>query len=151
MIRRIRRKKSKTVSASELAQMGVCERLVVFEHHFGKRSTAAQRAALRRGLAEHQRFYREGLKSGKKGRCYVATLIFGVSWETAALRVFRDRVLRPYAIGRWLIGAYYRTAPGVCAVLERWPSLQPIARALLKPIVWLVGLTLSWKQGQRGI
>lgn len=35
MKRKSRKKDAKTVSASELAQMGVCERLVVFEHRYG--------------------------------------------------------------------------------------------------------------------
>ncbi len=47
------------VSASELAQMGVCERLVVFEQCYGKRRTLAQRRAIRRGQRAHLRFYRE--------------------------------------------------------------------------------------------
>lgn len=47
------------VSASELAQMGVCERLVVFEHRFGKRRTVAQRRAVERGRRAHDRFFRE--------------------------------------------------------------------------------------------
>ena len=51
--------KSATVSASELAQMGVCERLVVFEHRFGKRFTPEQEQAVRRGLNSHRRFYQE--------------------------------------------------------------------------------------------
>lgn len=135
MIRKRRRKKSKTVSASELAQMGVCERLVVFEHRYGKRSTASQRAAIERGLEEHHRFYLQGIDiSEKKGRCYIATLIFGATWEVTALKAFRDRLLRPYTVGRWLIGVYYRTAPTFCKVLERWPSLQPVARVILRPI-----------------
>lgn len=73
-----KRKRSKAVSASELAQMGICERLVVFEHRYGKRSTACQRAAMRRGLKEHQHFCRDGVGvSEKKGRCYIAPLVFG--------------------------------------------------------------------------
>lgn len=143
MSRKIRRKRSKTVSASELAQMGVCERLVVFEHRYGKRSTAFQRAAIRRGLKEHSRFYLDGVQiSEKKGRCYISMLIFGEGWETGALKMFRDRVLRPYGAGRWLIGVYYRTAPRVCEVLERWPWLQPLVRTILRPIAWIADRAL---------
>lgn len=148
----MRRKRSKAVSASELAQMGVCERLVFFEHHYGKRSTASQRAAIERGLEEHARFYRGGIRiSAKNGRCYIATLVFGTGWETAALRLLRDRILRPYTTGRWLIRVYYRMAPSICAVLTRWPWLQPIARAVLKPIAWLVDFALSSSRGGRVI
>lgn len=46
-----------SVSASELAQMGVCERLAVFEYRYGKRRTVEQRQAIQRGLRAHQRFY----------------------------------------------------------------------------------------------
>ena len=49
------------VSASDLAQMGRCERLVVFEHLHGSRRTAGQQRARVRGLVEHEYFYREGL------------------------------------------------------------------------------------------
>jgi hypothetical protein len=48
-----------SVSASELAQMGVCERLVVFEHRYGKRRTVEQQLAINRGLLAHERFYQE--------------------------------------------------------------------------------------------
>lgn len=145
MNQRDRKKRPRAVRASELAQMGVCERLVVFEHRFGKRSTEHQRRAIKRGLAAHDQFYREGVLVSdapvvfeKKGRCYIATHIYGPGPETVALRLFRDRILRPYASGRWLIGAYYRTAPTVCRILERWPRLQPIVRVMLAPIVWII-------------
>jgi hypothetical protein len=123
---------------------GGCERLVVFEHRYGKRHAAAQRAAIRRGLQEHERFFRNGVRvAEKRGRCYIATLAFGTGQETAVLRMFRDRILRPNATGRWLILVYYRTAPAVCTMLERWPWLQPIIRAVLRPMVWMAGRVLQ--------
>lgn len=143
-----RRKKKRYVCASELAQMGVCERFVVFEHRYGKRTTIVQRAAIRRGLQAHERFYREGRRtSGKRGRCYIATLAFGAGPETAALRMFRDRVLRPRAVGRWLIWVYYKTGPRICVVLERWRWLQPLVRTLLRPLAWGVGHLLRGDEG----
>lgn len=158
MNKRNQKKRLRAVRASELAQMGVCERLVVFEHRFGKRSTEHQREAIKRGLDAHDQFYREGvLASGamaaseKKGRCYIATLIYGPGLETVALRMFRDRVLRPYTMGRWLIGAYYRTAPTVCQILERWPRLRPIVRVMLTPVVWIVRRALHQSGGDNVI
>ena len=151
-MRRRRFKTRKAVSASELAQMGVCERLVWFEDRYGKRSTPAQRAAMRRGLLEHDRFYCDGVKlSQKKGRCYIATVVFGCGSESTALRLFRDRVLRPYVLGRWMIGAYYSSAPAVSAALERWPWLQPPVRAILRPIVWITIIALSRSRGEHGL
>ena len=48
------------VSASALAQMGVCERRIVFEQRVGKRPTREQQQAMQRGLRAHRRFFREG-------------------------------------------------------------------------------------------
>ena len=124
------------VSASDLAQMGRCERLVVFEHRQGQRRLPHQEAARRRGLAAHERFEQEGLAaravgSRQVGRCFVASLLFGEAWQTQALRQFRDKVLRPRGWGRGLIRLYYRGAPRVCVVLRRWPVLRRSVRAVL--------------------
>jgi hypothetical protein len=131
------KRKARVVSASELAQMGVCERLVVFEHKYGKRPSPEQRKAIQLGLAEHDRFYRDGIHaSAKRGRCYIATLVFGEGSETKTLRLFREQVLKPYAMGRGLVILYYRTAPGICLCLEYLTYLQPLVRWILLPIVW---------------
>ncbi|MES2299448.1 MAG: CFI-box-CTERM domain-containing protein [Pseudomonadota bacterium] len=137
--------------------MGVCERLVVFEHHFGKRRSRHQRRAIKRGQIAHERFYRDGAlvdeagaASAEKGRCYIATLIFGAGPETTVLRVFRDRVLRPNLVGRRCIAVYYRTAPSMCAVLIRHTWLQPLVRTALRAAVWLVKKTLLENGENRG-
>ena len=137
------------VSASELAQMGRCERLVVFEHLYGSRRTARQRHARARGLVEHEQFYREGLASAqadRKGRCFIATCVFGEAWQTEVLRRFRDEALRPSAWGRRVIRLYYCGAPGLCVVLRRWPALQVPMRMVLGAIA----TALRWWSGLRG-
>ena len=66
-----------SVSASELAQMGVCERLVVFEHRYGRRRTAEQQRAAARGRLAHARFYQaQYTESARRSGCRVAALIF---------------------------------------------------------------------------
>lgn len=138
-MKRTKAEKLPSVSASELAQMGACERLVVFEHRYGKRISSERRQAIRRGLEEHERFYQDGINaSAKRGRCYIATLVFGESRETATLRLFREKVLRPFGLGRWVIKTYYDTAPAICDCLERWPELQQIVRFSLRLVVLLV-------------
>ena len=77
-----RRRADAMVSASELAQMGRCEQLVVFEHRQGQRRLPHQEAARHRGLAAHERFEQEGLAGHSAGlrhagRCFVAGLLFG--------------------------------------------------------------------------
>ena len=54
-----RRGHASRVSATQLAQMGVCEKLVVFEYRHGKRPSQAQRVALERGLRAHRHFLRQ--------------------------------------------------------------------------------------------
>ncbi len=137
------------VSASDLAQMGRCERLVVFEHLHGSRCTARQQRARARGLVDHEQFYREGLASAqadRKGRCFIATCVFGEAWQTQVLRRFRDEALRPSAWGRRVIRLYYRGAPSICVVLRRWPALQVPVRMLLGAIA----TGLCWWSGLRG-
>jgi hypothetical protein len=56
-----RRRGGEMVSASELAQMGRCEQLVVFEHRQGPRRLPHQESARRRGLEAHRRFEQEGV------------------------------------------------------------------------------------------
>jgi hypothetical protein len=140
-----RRRADTTVSASELAQMGRCEQLVLFEHRQGQRRLPHQEPARRRGLAAHERFEQEGLavrSAGSRhvGRCFVAGLLFDEAWQTQALRQFRDKVLRPRGWGRGLIRLYYRGAPRVCVVLGRWPVLRRPARAMLS--VFAAGVRL---------
>jgi hypothetical protein len=131
------------VSASALSQMGVCERLVVFEHREGKRPSPDQKAALQRGLRAHRTFAAEGTSAGasdehRAGRCFVATHVFGEGPETEVLRRFRDRVLRPWPAGRRLIIVYCRLAPTVCRAMKRWPVTCIAARWAMRPVVWIV-------------
>ena len=138
------RKTKDTVSASALSQMGVCERLVVFEHLHGKRPTPGQRAALQRGLRAHRRFASEGAsEEARRGRCFIATHVFGEGPETQVLRRFRDRYLRPTRAGRRVILAYYRSAPTVCRVMARWPMTRCAMRVAIGPLVWLAACLLA--------
>lgn len=133
-----RRKTKDSVSASALSQMGVCERLVIFEHREGKRPPPAQKAALHRGLRAHRQFASEGAsEAARRGRCFIATHVFGEGPETQILRCFRDRYLRATRSGRRVIVAYYQLAPTVCRAMKRWPLTQSAAKVAIRPLVWL--------------
>ena len=130
--------------------MGLCERLVVFEHRYGKRRLLEQQAAIKRGRREHERFYREGrIASASPGHCFIATMVFGEGPETQTLRAFRDQVLRRGPTGRRLIATYYRVAPGICRMLERQPWAHPVLRAALQPVIWLAIWWLSATEARR--
>lgn len=143
MMRR-RRKTKRSVSASALSQMGVCERLVVFEHFDGKQPTPEQRSALQRGLRAHRQFASESAsEAARRGRCFIATHVFGEGPETQVLRCFRERFLRPTRPGRRLILAYYRLAPTVCCAMEKWPSTRSAVRSAIRPLVWFAQRLLA--------
>lgn len=137
------------VSASELANLGYCERVVRFHWYRGRRPTPAQVAAQRRGLEAHQRFYEDSLRvakaSERKGRCFVATLVLGECTETKALRAFRDLYLRRSDAGRWCIAAYYRLSPRVCELLRTRPLMTRLARWALIPLARGAARAVQWR------
>lgn len=129
--------------------MGVCERLVLFEHCYGQRCSAQQRKDMARGGREHRRFFGEGQEQPvRKGACFIATLVYGEGREVSALRSFRDRALRPSALGRGVIFVYYRAAPAVCRMLTGHPWLIRAMRALLRPAVWMAARLDRWRAGR---
>lgn len=138
------------MSASELAQMGTCERLMLLERLLGKRRTAEQDEASRRGLAAHARFFDESQrlmtgeahrKTSKTGRCFVATLLLDDSdqarGQLATLRALRDQVLKPTKPGRWFVLRYYQVGPSLCRILIRHACLQRPVRAMVVALAWL--------------
>ena len=147
---KIRNKKA-MVSASELAQMGACERLVLFEARYGKRKSPCQQEAIERGRTEHDRFFKDGVRSQSdvqtslsKPWCFCASLAWGPEApETDLLRRFRDRILRRTGAGRGLIRIYYRTAPGLCRRLEGRRKLIRALRLGLRPALWIAKAALA--------
>ena len=69
-----------------------------------------------------------------RGPCFIATAAFAdepYALELYTLRQFRDQKLRPYAIGRRLVWAYYRTSPPLARALGRHPQVVPSVRWLI--------------------
>ena len=121
------------VSATELAEMGFCEKRVQLAHIYGEQSTSEQRKAMARGQAAHQRYFEEGLAATADRRCFVATFVFGPdARETQVLRAYRDAVLLQRRWGRVLVAVYYRIAPTGCRVLERSPATVVRVRRILR-------------------
>lgn len=94
------------VSASELAEMGVCERRVLLAQHHGRWRTTAQQRAMRRGMDAHARFHRDGLAareaSGRRRRIsqtswgrWVLDICSRLAWTLSKLFVGTAARLRP--------------------------------------------------------
>jgi hypothetical protein len=66
--------------------------------------------------------------------CAAAVALGDDEAALASLRNFRDAHLSDSAIGRMLIGAYYRCSPWLTGLLERHPRLRSAARTGLKAV-----------------
>ncbi len=73
---------------------------------------------------------------GTDEECFIATAAFGsaLAEEVAALRRFRDSVLRKSVPGRAFIGLYYRYSPPAARFIGRHETLRGAARAVLVPV-----------------
>lgn len=138
--------KKKSTTASELAEMGYCEKKMLFEHRLGQRVSRERVLAREEGLAAHSAFHRDAARvaptltsSEAKPWCFIASEIFGsAAPETAVLRQFRDGVLRGCAPGRAFITAYYRHSPGIA----RWLRHHPVPRVVVRSLLRLAVLVL---------
>jgi len=138
----IKRKDDGWIRASELAQMGTCERKVRFNYVLGDRRSPDQALAARRGDLAHQAFYREGLAlagaQAPQSRCCIATAVLGHGKDTAVLREFRDQVLRRFSIGRLVIDLYYVAGPLMIGFVRTHPVVFLVAEAMLHTAALLV-------------
>jgi len=124
------RKKQRALSASALSQMGVCERLVVFEHLDGKHPTSAQQDALQRGLRAHRRFAAgRALREGRP--------------KPQVLRRFKHLPRRPTRAGERLSLAYYRLVQLLCLCMRRSTTLRAAVLAALLVTLWLAVSSLG--------
>jgi hypothetical protein len=138
------------VSASELAEMAVCERRVWFDTTVGRAETQAQRQAKERGLQEHARFYQEAMAMAERprGRCFIATQLLGPDDpDTEALRAFRDVVLRRGPAGRAFILWYYRTSPALCRGLRDMPRMTRVVEWCVRGIARCSRLIVKLRAG----
>jgi hypothetical protein len=73
--------------------------------------------------------------------CFVATAAYGTPLDQriGVLRRFRDRYLMTNEIGRALVGAYYELGPSAAAWIAEDEDRRSAARAVLDPIVDIIG------------
>lgn len=129
-----------SVSASELAQMGVCERLVVFEHQYGRRRTACQQTAIERGLTAHEKFYRDRhLDSVRKGRSRIALCLFGGEMDTSTLWQVRRWITFSLAGGHRLSAICCQTVRVICRWLVKAFRLRSGINFCLLALDWCLG------------
>jgi len=74
------------------------------------------------------------------GGCYIATAVYGSYFDpkVMTLRLFRDKYLSKYAIGRKFIDFYYKYSPCLAIKLEEAKYINRIVRKLLDLFVFVI-------------
>lgn len=139
------------VNASDLAQMGRCERLVVFEHLHGCRRTAPQQEARARGVAAHMQYRKEGLvaiaPADRKDRSFKVAFTFGKARWAEVLRRLRVVSSQVSVRGRRLIRLCGRVAPSIYRAPRRWAALQAYVRTTRDLMATWLRCRAWWRGG----
>jgi hypothetical protein len=79
------------------------------------------------------------------GGCFIATAAYGtpIAEEIQILRDFRDEYLLTNPLGQGLIDIYYTISPPIADFITDHPSLKPIVRAGLMPVVAMCRIVLD--------
>ena len=132
----MKKRRSKYTSASQLAQMAVCERQVLLRTRMGDRKTAQQAVRAKWGNEVHDRIHREGHtpthilhERPTDERCSTRTEVYGMDApETASSHRPLNEVRVGPSTGNWLVMLYSRLSPPITRMFD--PTR--IARALMK-------------------
>jgi hypothetical protein len=79
------------------------------------------------------------------GWCFIATAAYGtlLAEEIQILREFRDEYLLTNPLGQGLVDVYYSISPPIADFITEHPSLKPIVRAGLMPVVAMCSIVLD--------
>jgi len=79
------------------------------------------------------------------GWCFIATAAYGtpMAGEIQVLREFRDGYLLTNPPGEAFVALYYRFSPPVARLIEDHPTLKPVVRAGLAPVVAMSNIVVN--------
>jgi hypothetical protein len=78
-------------------------------------------------------------------RCFIATAAYDtpIAEEIQTLRGFRDRYLVTNPLGQAFVDVYYTISPPIADFMTERPSLKPMVRAELMPVVAMASMILA--------
>jgi len=84
-------------------------------------------------------------EGGGVGTCFIATAAYGtpMAEEVEILREFRDEYLVTNPAGQALVDLYYKVSPPIAEFITEHPSLKPVVRAGLSPIVAMSAVAVN--------
>jgi hypothetical protein len=135
-----------SISATELAKLGLCEKRLYLDSIYGRgRDTAEQKEAKARGNDVHEASRLAALatpaspRAARDTRCFIASAVYGPhAIKTDQLRAWRDDVLMRSEPGRLFVRVYYAVSPPIARALLRWPAAAGLVRQLLDRVVAVV-------------
>jgi hypothetical protein len=79
------------------------------------------------------------------GGCFIATAVYGtpMAEEIQILREFRDEYLLTNPLGQAFVDVYYTISQPIADFITEHPSLKPIVRAGLMPVVAVCSIVLD--------
>lgn len=128
-------------SISKIVATVYCERQAILDRQHGRTRSKDVEAKAREGTFEHERFAWEGrTQATVDRRCFIASAVYGGDApQTDLLRAWRDRILMPRRLGRWVVVAYYATSPWLVRRFGSHPRLTRVVRYLLDVFVARLG------------
>lgn len=135
--------KNKQLSASDLAELGFCERKIYLKSKYGNRVTSEQSTDRLRGNVIHEEIYKErASKFPSDKRCYIATCIYGAdATETKLLRNWRDDFLLKSILGKIFIGVYYKVSPFIVRKLGNNCLFRLCSKFIIDSIIYILSKT----------
>jgi hypothetical protein len=132
----VKNKKTDWISASDVGLYARNPKLLEDKYN-GVEVSEERKAALDKGTRMHEAF-NETLVNGQDKRCFIASHLYGIDDpRTNQLRAFRDRVLMPNRIGKWMVSVYYATSPFLVSLCRKNKLLDGLARSIVDRVVSL--------------
>jgi hypothetical protein len=150
------RNDDRLISASEIAELGFCERFVVLTARHGRRHDPPDVSAAReRGNRAHEEFFNEsvaianGQRTPSKRPCFMEMRVFEPNaHELVILRRMRDELLSRTVLGRWVIALYDKACPWLVNASEHKPAWAiATLRRSLSAVALLASLALRISPG----